>query len=176
MGHLDNLLLKIVTKVEFMVNNGDEGSIGPSLKKLESINKNFPNHSDGFFCHGTILACLNEDEMAIKKYSKAIDINPSNFLIFYSRGLSNEKLKLIDNAISDYENAIKLNPKDFNSYFRMGALEAIENKNHLIARGYFREAIKLNPDDLDTKHNLKSAIRHIRKYKKKFSINESNFN
>ena len=83
---------------------------------------------------------------------------------------------ITDDAIKDYENAVRLNPEDFHSYFRMGTLEAIKNKNHLIARGYFREAVRLNPNDSDSKHNLNSAIRHLERYKKKFGLKDENFN
>lgn len=83
-------------------------------------------------------------EEAVKNYSVAIQLNPTNAAFYNARGVCKSKLKLFSSAIKDYMNAIQIDFRSADAYIGLGDAqfnmnlypEAIEN---------FSEAIQINP-------------------------------
>lgn len=82
---------------------------------------------------------------AMKAYSKAYFIAPSNYEIVKGLADSRHKLDLFDPAINLYDKAEELNDKDAELYFNRGAAY-IFVKQYKKALNDFDKALELNPD------------------------------
>ena len=60
---------------------------------------------------------VNKDfDKAIADYSKAMELDPNDYVLYYDRGLAYQEKGSIDNAISDYSKSIELNPDYIYAY------------------------------------------------------------
>jgi len=158
--NLRDLIIDAINNVNRGIKFGDKDYFKKSLLGFEKFNSIVPNFHDCLINHGVALSYLNKYELALEKFNSAIKIE-KDFYGFYNRGLVNENLKLYNPAIKDFNSAIKLNPKSFRPYFRIGIIEATQNKNYLSAIDWFRKAIKLNPKDKIILDNIKIAKKNI---------------
>ena len=97
------------------------------------------------FQQGNILMMIGQVDMAIERYSHAINLNPNYAEAYTNRGLAYHKKGDYDRAISDHNTAIDLNPNYAEAYFnRGGAYKSKNNYDHALAD--FTKAIEFKPD------------------------------
>lgn len=102
-------------------------------------------------------------ELAIKFYSKAIDIDSSNPVFYISRGVVFLILKQHDKAINDFSKTIELNPKLTQPYVnRAVAYRALKNCDAAIRDTM--EAIRLSPSDIAPYLNRANCYLDLKKY------------
>uniref|UniRef100_A0A4X2KMP9 Small glutamine-rich tetratricopeptide repeat-containing protein alpha n=1 Tax=Vombatus ursinus TaxID=29139 RepID=A0A4X2KMP9_VOMUR len=95
-------------------------------------------------------------EAAIFFYGKAIELNPANAVYFCNRAAAYSKLGNYAGALEDCKRAIGIDPYYSKAYGRMGvALSSL--KKHKEAVVYYKKALKMNPDNVTCKSNLKLA-------------------
>ena len=75
---------------------------------------------------GVLYEQAGNREAAIKDYTEAIKLDPSNAVAFFNRGNAYDQLGDHDRAIADYTEAIKLDPNDADVYNNRG--QAYDNK------------------------------------------------
>ena len=78
------------------------------------------------FQQGNVLMMIGQVEMAIERYSHAIEFNPNHASTYNNRGATYEYKGDIDHAIDDYTKSIYLNPNDAIAYGNRGG--AYRNK------------------------------------------------
>jgi tetratricopeptide (TPR) repeat protein len=66
-------------------------------------------------------------QSAANDYSKAIDLNPDNYEVFYGRGFCRMKLNDTKNAIEDFNKAISINNNSSDLYFARGIAKNVEH-------------------------------------------------
>jgi len=99
---------------------------------------------DKYFDMGNYYANLKKYDLAIKSYTKAIELNPNYADTYYNRGNSYKNLKKDDLAIKDYTKAIELNPNRDEAYNNRGVLYTHLKKDDLAIKDY-KKAIQINP-------------------------------
>jgi tetratricopeptide (TPR) repeat protein len=105
--------------------------VDPAQTRLEQGNTAFGNH---------------DFDLAIRRYSEAIQINPKSVDAYANRGLAHENKGDHDKAIADCSQAIRLDPKNADIFVNRGI--AFENKGeHDKEIADCSEAIRLNPDN-----------------------------
>ena len=81
---------------------------------------------------------------AIIEFSKAIELNPSDSILYYNRALSYYKNNLFDEAITDFTSTIGLDPNYSRSYIGRG--NAFEDKgDYSNALNDYNTALELDP-------------------------------
>jgi Flp pilus assembly protein TadD len=70
-----------------------------------------------------------------------------NWTLFYSRGVSNERLKDWPAAESDFKQALELSPEESLVLNYLGYSWVDQGRNLKTAMDYIRKAVKLKPDD-----------------------------
>src|SRR5205823_940063 len=102
---------------------------------------------------GNELAQAAKYDEAIVEFTKAIELAPTNPVVYDRRGFAYYNLRKYDEAIKDYTASIEKkpdNPLTFNrradSYYAMG--------NYAPALADLEAALKLKPDDFDTTQKL----------------------
>lgn len=73
--------------------------------------------SEAYYNQGLANTENGNVELAIKDYTKAIEINPELVEAYISRGIAYSKKGEIELAIEDYSMAIKLNPEESDAYY-----------------------------------------------------------
>ena len=112
---------------------------------------------------GNRAAQRGEYQLAIRDYSRAIELNPDDAAAHNNRGIAYRNIEEYQAAIRDYSRAIELNPDYVNAYYNRGiAYRNIEEYQAAI-RDYSR-AIELNPDDAAAHNNRGIAYRNIEEY------------
>ena len=76
-----------------------------------------PNVAWAYLQHGFSSFDLGDSDKAIKKFSKAIEINPFEPTAYANRGICYRKTGLIDKALADFDKALQLGAQQTRLYF-----------------------------------------------------------
>lgn len=99
----------------------------------------YQNRANGNFVMG-------EYDAAITDYNKAVELNPKEPDIYFSRGLAYFNKQSYTPAIADFDKVIELDPKEAMAYFKRGnALEKTGNFEKALAD--YQKAVELDPDN-----------------------------
>jgi len=82
---------------------------------------------------------------AIKAYSRALSLDPTNAAAYFSRGMCYHKLGHYERALEDYAESIRLDGSNYDAHFNQGLLFRIQGK-HGRALVSFSEAIRNAPN------------------------------
>ncbi|CAG8522981.1 11639_t:CDS:2, partial [Scutellospora calospora] len=103
-----------------------------------------------------------EYEEAIELFSKAIDLDPSNHVLYSNRSASYASLKKYDKALEDASKTVELKSDWAKGYNRKGA--ALHGLGKLDeARETYKEGLKIEPDNAQLKKALED-LEHADKY------------
>ncbi|KAL8858842.1 MAG: hypothetical protein Q9178_004646 [Gyalolechia marmorata] len=104
-------------------------------------------------------AAKNFDE-AIDKFSKAIEIEPENHVLYSNRSGAYASLKNFDKALEDANRTTEIKPDWAKGWGRKGA--ALHGTGDLVgANDAFEEALKLDPENAQAKSGLAAVQRAI---------------
>lgn len=103
---------------------------------------------------------MGEYDTAITDYNRAIELNPKEAAVFFSRGLAHYNKQSYSLAIVDFDKVIELDPKEAMAYFKRGnALEKTGNFERALSD--YQKAFELDPDNEPAKaaaQKLQAAI------------------
>jgi tetratricopeptide (TPR) repeat protein len=97
---------------------------------------------------------------ALADFNKAVELAPTNSVVYYNRGLIKRKMCDLNGAIADYSEAIKLNTNYTDAYRSRGGAETILNDLDG-ALADFTVALQLEPYDELTRNLLNSVRSQI---------------
>lgn len=121
--------------------------IGKYDLSLESFNKSIlidSGFATAYSCRGALYYYfLNENEMALDDFNKAIKLDPKSYNQFYNRGIMYRLKGDYEKAISDYSKALSLQPNDHLVYNDRG-LSYLKLKEYRKAIVDFKKAVKYN--------------------------------
>jgi tetratricopeptide (TPR) repeat protein len=97
-------------------------------------------------------------DRAIEAYTKAIEINPTDFSFYNNRGIVYHTRKKYPEAIADFSKAVELNPNSSFTYSNRGvAYEDSGNIEQAIVD--YRKAVELDPNDAKARNNLNKILK-----------------
>jgi tetratricopeptide (TPR) repeat protein len=143
------LWLNVQIQKAFALNSLNRVDDAKSL--LEDLIAKEPKEIRTYDALGNILRSHERYGEAKDYYSRAIQLigKPSkeNWALFYSRGVSNERLKDWAAAESDFKEALELSPDESLVLNYLGYSWIDQGRNLKQAMDYIRKAVKLKPDD-----------------------------
>ncbi len=133
----------------------------------------FPSDVNILFAKINILLSENKYDEVINALSKAIELDPDNYTLYFVLGQSYENMKDFDKAVQGYSKAIELNPEYSDAIYNLGALyfnkgveaamkandlpleaekefaelQETAQKEYLKAEPFFEKALTMLPDD-----------------------------
>jgi tetratricopeptide (TPR) repeat protein len=95
---------------------------------------------------------LENYNLAIENFTKAIELNPNDFYLYSFRGDAYVEIGYYNLAINDYTKSIKLNPNDSNGYNGRGVVYGLQ--------GNYKSAIKDAKKGWDKNQRIKDVHIH----------------
>ena len=122
------------------------------MKKLNDfIGKNSSN-ADAYYNRALLFEQRENPQMAVKDYTKAIELNPNHVEAYYNRGLVFSKMQKYELAAKDFDAVLSLNPRSFEAYCNRGNVNYRLGKKDFALNDY-ASALKIRPDDADLFYN-----------------------
>ncbi|KAF4542527.1 Tetratricopeptide TPR-1 [Lasiodiplodia theobromae] len=116
--------------------------------------------ADALKAEGNKLFSAKQFPEAIEKFSQAIEIDPSNHVLYSNRSACYASLRDFDNALKDAEKTTEIKPDWSKGWARKGA--ALHGKGDLVtAVDAYEEAVKLDPANAQAKSGLEAVQRAI---------------
>ncbi|NQV18677.1 MAG: tetratricopeptide repeat protein [Armatimonadetes bacterium] len=145
-----------------IINLFTAGKFKESLSLLEKYNKIIPK----IFYYGTkgfINRELEKYSEAINSFSKVIELDSKDDIIYINRGICYTELNEYTKAIEDFNKAIKLKPEDAYTYYNRGICYD-ELKEYKKAIADYTKAIELNPEDDAAYYNRGNSYSNLKQY------------
>lgn len=89
---------------------------------------------------------LFPDTAALKFYDRAIELNPSNYLLYQKRGFLKQWNRMLSSAYKDYMKAVALNKSDAQAYDLMAKID-LENGHYFSAITQINKGLEVDPDN-----------------------------
>lgn len=129
-----------------------------------SIGVNNPEYmADGYYNRGFAQRNLGKNDLAIKDFTKAIGLAPTQALFYSDRGKAYNDLKNFALAVADFNKAIGLKSDHSTSYFGRG-FAYMEQKDYVRAAADFTKVIALDPASYEAYYNRGTAYYHLKRY------------
>ena len=132
-----------IRKVVDKIKSEASVSLGTSEKELRA---------ELAFQQGNLLMIFGELDMAMERYSYAIDLNPCYAIAYYNRGNVYYQRGELDNAVGDYDTAIKLNFRHAIAYYNRGVIYSKIGKIENAIEDYTM-TVRLSPCYANAYHN-----------------------
>jgi tetratricopeptide (TPR) repeat protein len=143
------LWLNVQIQKAFALNSLDRVDDAKAL--LDNLIAERPKEIEPYDALGNILRAHERYGEARDAYSHAIALlgkpTRENWNLFYSRGVSNERLKDWPAAETDFKQALQLSPDESLVLNYLGYSWVDQGRNLKTAMDYIRKAVKLKPDD-----------------------------
>jgi tetratricopeptide (TPR) repeat protein len=126
----------------------DEGRYADAVTLYSLViegNSSNPDIYDAYFSRGVALSHLKKFDMALKDYTKAIELKPNFKEAYLERGLLRLALKKLPEAIADFDKVIKLDPKNYVAYANRAIAHFITGSEEK-ALTDINKSIEINPD------------------------------
>jgi tetratricopeptide (TPR) repeat protein len=119
---------------------------------LTIVSNLFSQDAKGYYEQGMEKAYAGKLEEAIKLFDKSIELNQTEYVVWFNRGMAKSMLKDYEGALPDYEQTLKLYPEYKKGYLNRGTA-----KKHLTdyegAIQDYSLALKIDPNYSDAFYN-----------------------
>jgi len=143
------LWVNVQIQKAFALNSLEQVDAAKAL--LEKIIAQSPDDIRPLDALGNIMRAHERYAEALEYYSRAVDLvdepTKQNWALYYSRGVSNERLKDWPAAEADFKQALELAPDESLVLNYLGYSWVDQGMNLKQAMDYIRKAVKLKPDD-----------------------------
>ncbi|MBI5931220.1 MAG: tetratricopeptide repeat protein [Chloroflexi bacterium] len=123
------------------------------LAELDSIIQANSNLREAYILRGMCYGFLKEPHRAVDDFSRAIELNPDDWLTYLYRAHTHSRLENIEQTLTDLNRSIELNPQQARAYISRGM---VFNRMGEIAKAVqdFEFVVEHYPKDIDA-HDLK---------------------
>ncbi len=116
------------------------------IAQAEKIVAQDPKNLNAWISLGNDYFDTEQSQKAINAYGKALEIEPNNPNILTDQGVMFRKVGWYDKALANFEKAQKIDPKHLQSLFNEGIVYAVDLKDHVKARPYWRKILEIDPN------------------------------
>ena len=144
-------------KVQSVINLFTQGLFQNALEEIEQIQSNFPNSVLLYNICGAIYTELEQFDLAVENFKKALVIKPDYADAFCNIGIAEQKKGDLDSAITSYKKSIKINPLHATAYFNIGVIYQARGDLEAAINSYAK-AIKIQPSYAAAYNNMGNAF------------------
>ncbi len=125
---------------------GSPADYSQRIAQAEKIVAQDPNNLNVWISLGNDYFDTEQTQKAISAYGKALELNPNNPNVLTDQGVMFRKVGWYDKALANFEKANKLDPKHIQSLFNAGIVYAVDLKDHVKARPYWKKVLEIEPN------------------------------
>ncbi len=141
----------------------DSVDIQSAAELLEKAIKTAPNFEDAIFLLGKIKLARQEYESALAKFDELILIDPNNAKAHFYKGLAFKENNFLDKAEEMFFKSKEIDNNYYDAYMQLGII--YEKKDPKLARGFYNNAIRINPDSDEANYALGMINQQQNQYK-----------
>jgi tetratricopeptide (TPR) repeat protein len=127
------------------------------IAEAEKIVAQDPKNLNAWLSLGNDYFDTEQAQKAINAYGKALEIEPNNPNVLTDQGVMYRKVGWYDKALANFEKAQKIDPKHLQSLFNSGVVYAVDLKDHVKARPYWKMILEIDPNS-STAMQVKSMM------------------
>jgi cytochrome c-type biogenesis protein CcmH/NrfG len=116
------------------------------IAQAEKVVAQEPKNVNAWISLGNDYFDTEQSQKAINAYSKALEIEPNNPNVLTDQGVMFRKIGWYDKALANFEKAQKVDPKHVQSLFNSGVVYAVDLKDHVKARPYWKKILEIEPN------------------------------
>ncbi|MDD2365200.1 MAG: tetratricopeptide repeat protein [Desulfuromonadaceae bacterium] len=139
------------------VGSGSPTDYTQRIAQAEKIVAQDPKNLNAWISLGNDYFDTEQSQKSINAYSKALEIDPNNPNVLTDQGVMYRKMGWYDKALENFEKANKIDPKHIQSLFNTGIVYAVDLKDHVKARPYWKKVIEIEPNGA-TANQIKSMM------------------
>jgi serine/threonine-protein phosphatase 5 len=128
---------------------------------VEVQGQDIQKQADALKTEGNELFAAGKYLPAIELYTRAIELTPDNAVLYSNRAFAHIKTEAFGSALIDAQKSIDLDKKFIKGYYRMATAKLALGK-HKEALGYFRQVVKLVPNDKDARTKLTECEKTVK--------------
>lgn len=121
-------------------------AVGDTLRALQWFQKAIdvaPDYTEAIDMCGVLYSAMG-NPLAIGYFNRLIELDPTNKLSYYNRGMHYLKMKDWNGALEDFTTCTKIDPADLESFFNLGYIH-LQLQLPREAIGYFNQALAIQP-------------------------------
>ncbi len=133
------------------------GKAKDCLNLSKDIIKKFPEHpmlNAVYIQYGSVLDDMGRPKDAIEVYDEGIKKFPNDYLLYFNKGLTFQKLGRVEEALIEYQHALKLKPLHSSSNYYTGML--LQGQNKIPALLAYCTFLAIEPNSKRSKDGLVS--------------------
>lgn len=116
------------------------------IAEAEKIVAQDPKNLNAWLSLGNDYFDTEQSQKAIHAYGKALEIEPNNPNVLTDQGVMYRRIGWYDKALENFAKAQKLDPKHLQSLFNSGIVYAVDLKDHVKARPYWKKILEIDPN------------------------------
>jgi Tfp pilus assembly protein PilF len=116
------------------------------IAQAEKIVAQDPKNLNAWISLGNDYFDTEQSQKAISAYGKALEIEPNNANVLTDQGVMFRKVGWYDKALANFEKANKIDPNHLQSLFNAGIVYAVDLKDHVKARPYWKRILEIDPN------------------------------
>ena len=116
------------------------------IAEAEKIVAKDPKNLNAWLSLGNDYFDTDQAQKAINAYSKVLEIQPNNTNVLTDQGVMYRKLGWYDKALENFAKAQQIDPKHLQSLFNSGIVYAVDMKDHVKARAYWKKILEIDPN------------------------------
>lgn len=116
------------------------------IAQAEKIVAQDPKNLNAWISLGNDYFDTEQTQKSINAYGKALEIDPNNPNVLTDQGVMFRKIGWYDKALVNFEKAQKIDPRHVQSLFNAGIVYAVDLKDHVKARPYWKKILEIDPN------------------------------
>lgn len=120
------------------------GDTSKAISSYQTAVEQDPEYFDAYLELGLIYSSKN-DPIALDYFSNAMEINPTERRVLYSKGMFEQENEMYNEAMQTYTTAIKTHPDFREPHYNMGYIHLFYLKLYRESQQYFTAALEIDP-------------------------------
>ena len=140
-------------QLQSLVNLYSQGKLKEALKKSKVLAEQYPNATTVFNIQGVVFQGLQQFDLSIEAFNKAISIKPDYAEAYYNLGAVLKEYRKFEEAIEAYKKAISIKPDFAEAFNRLGIIFKAQGKL-VNAVDAYTKALSIQPNFADASYNM----------------------
>lgn len=116
------------------------------IVEAEKIVANDPKNINAWMSLGNDYFDTDQPQKAVNAYGKVLELQPNSPDVLTDQGVMYRKLGWYDKALENFAKAQQIDPKHLQSLFNAGIVYAVDLKDHVKARPYWKKILEIDPN------------------------------